>query len=143
MHLKRLTLLSYNYLKRVNREILAAGLQSIHSMDWRSDYELWLCEGLVKGAKRAASNDCADGVWDRQKNIYMDKQSGKDFDRPRYKRLVKSCTPAICWSFRVLTGWAATMGRFWSSGESSPRKSGWTSLFWTCLCWIRGPGAKT
>ncbi len=27
----------------------------------------WLCEGLVKGAKRAASNDCADGVWDRQK----------------------------------------------------------------------------
>lgn len=35
------------------------------------------------------------------------------------------------------------MGRFWSSGESSPRKSGWTSLFWTCLCWIRGPGAKT
>lgn len=78
-----------------------------------------------------------------KKNIYMDKQSGKDFDRPRYKRLVKSCTPAICWSFRVLTGWAATMGRFWSSGESSPRKSGWTSLFWTCLCWIRGPGAKT
>ena len=48
MHLKRLTLLSYNYLKRVNREILAAGLQSIHSMDWRSDYELWLCERLVK-----------------------------------------------------------------------------------------------
>lgn len=78
-----------------------------------------------------------------EKNIYMDKQSGKDFDRPRYKRLVKSCTPAICWSFRVLTGWAATMGRFWSSGESSPRKSGWTSLFWTCLCWIRGPRAKT
>ena len=32
-YLKRLTLLSYNYLKRVNREILAAGLQSIHSMD--------------------------------------------------------------------------------------------------------------
>lgn len=93
MHLKRLTLLSYNYLKRVNREILAAGLQSIHSMDWRSDYELWLCEGLVKGAKRAASNDCADGVWDRQKNIYMDKQSGKDFDRPRYKRLVKKLHP--------------------------------------------------
>ena len=25
-----------------------------------------------------------------QGNIYMDKQSGKDFDRPQYKRLVKS-----------------------------------------------------
>lgn len=23
-----------------------------------------------------------------EKNIYMDKQSGKDFDRPQYKRLV-------------------------------------------------------
>ena len=24
-----------------------------------------------------------------EKNVYMDKQSGKDFDRPQYKRLVK------------------------------------------------------
>lgn len=28
-----------------------------------------------------------------EKNIYMDKQSGKDFDRPRYKRLVKKLHP--------------------------------------------------
>lgn len=27
------------------------------------------------------------------KNIYMDKQSGKDFERPRYKRLVKRLRP--------------------------------------------------
>lgn len=26
-------------------------------------------------------------------NIYMDKQSGKDFDRPRYKKLVKKIKP--------------------------------------------------
>lgn len=25
----------------------------------------------------------------QQRNIYIDKQSGKDFDRPQYKRLVK------------------------------------------------------
>lgn len=25
-----------------------------------------------------------------EQNIFMDKQSGKDFDRPQYKRLVKS-----------------------------------------------------
>ena len=24
-----------------------------------------------------------------EKNIYMDKQSGKDFDRPQYKRLLR------------------------------------------------------
>ena len=28
-----------------------------------------------------------------QANIYMDKQSGKDFDRPQYKRLVKKLKP--------------------------------------------------
>lgn len=27
------------------------------------------------------------------KNIYMDKQSGKDFERPRYKRLIKKLRP--------------------------------------------------
>ena len=28
-----------------------------------------------------------------QKNVYMDKQSGKDFDRPQYKRLVRKLKP--------------------------------------------------
>lgn len=28
-----------------------------------------------------------------QKNIYTDKQSGKDFDRPQYKRLIKRMQP--------------------------------------------------
>lgn len=28
-----------------------------------------------------------------KKNVYMDKQSGKDFDRPQYKRLVKKLRP--------------------------------------------------
>lgn len=28
-----------------------------------------------------------------EKNVYMDKQSGKDFDRPQYKRLVKKLKP--------------------------------------------------
>lgn len=29
-----------------------------------------------------------------EKNIYIDKQSGKDFDRPRYKRLIKKLRPS-------------------------------------------------
>ena len=29
------------------------------------------------------------------KNIYMDKQSGKDFKRPRYRALMKNCARAI------------------------------------------------
>ena len=78
-----------------------------------------------------------------EKNIYMDKQSGKDFDRPRYKRLVKKLRPGDLLVIQSTTGWAATMGKFWSSGGSSQRKSGWISLSWTCFCWTRGPGAKT
>ena len=45
--------------------------------------------GSRQRSKRAASNDCADGVGIAKKNIYMDKQSGKDFDRPQYKRLLR------------------------------------------------------
>ena len=78
-----------------------------------------------------------------KKNIYMDKQSGKDFDRPRYKRLVKKLHPGDLLVIQSIDRLGRNYGRFWSSGESSPRKSGWTSLFWTCLCWIRGPRAKT
>lgn len=32
-------------------------------------------------------------VYVDEKNIYMDKQSGKDFDRPNYKRLVRKLKP--------------------------------------------------
>ena len=42
-----------------------------------------------------------------EQNIYTDKQSGKDFNRPMYRQLMR----------RVLTGWAETMKKFWSSGK--------------------------
>lgn len=58
-----------------------------------------------------------------EKNIYIDKQSGKDFDRPRYKRLVKKLRPGDLLVIQSIDRLAATMGRFWSSGGSSPRKS--------------------
>ena len=74
-------------------EVLAAGLQSIYSMDWRSDYELWLCKGLIKGANEQRQMIALTEFGIAKKNIYMDKQSGKNFDRPRYKRLVKKLRP--------------------------------------------------
>ena len=33
------------------------------------------------------------------KHIFVDKQSGKNFDRPQYKRMVKKCGMAICSMF--------------------------------------------
>lgn len=45
-------------------------------------------------------------------NIYIDKQSGKDFNRPNYKRLLKNCIQAIPCLSRVLTGLDGTTKKY-------------------------------
>lgn len=52
-----------------------------------------------------------------EKNIFMDKQSGKSFDRPQYKRLVKK--------YRI-------------SGVLLRKKSGQIYVCWICRCLIQG-----
>ena len=73
-----------------------------------------------------------------EENIYMDKQSGKDFERPQYRRLVRRLRrDDLCMS-KASTGWGATTARFWNSGGCSPRKRAWTSPYWTCPFWTPG-----
>ena len=48
--------------------------------------------------------------------IFMDKLSGKDFQRPQYQAMLKKFRPGICSALRALTGWAETMRKFWNSG---------------------------
>jgi len=36
-------------------------------------------------------------------HIFVDKMSGKDFERPAYKALLKSCVTEICYTSKVLT----------------------------------------
>ena len=62
-----------------------------------------------------------------EKNIFMDKQSGKDFNRPQYKRLVRKLKKTICSISRASTVLDATMLKFWSSGGCSPRQRALTS----------------
>ena len=38
-----------------------------------------------------------------EKNIYMDKQSGKDFNRPQYKKLLRKMKKTICSISRAST----------------------------------------
>ena len=52
-----------------------------------------------------------------EKNIYVDKKSGKDFDRPQYKKLLRKIKKAICSTSRALTVWEETMKKYWSNGE--------------------------
>ena len=51
-----------------------------------------------------------------EKNIYMDKQSGKDFNRPQYKKLLRKIKKSICSISRALTVWGATMRKSCCNG---------------------------
>lgn len=57
-----------------------------------------------------------------EKNIFMDKQSGKDFNRPQYKKLVKKSSRATCSTSRALTGWGGIMAKSWNNGASSRKR---------------------
>ena len=47
-----------------------------------------------------------------RRDIYLDKQSGKDFDRPQYQRLTMCCTS------KASTVWDAIILTFWNNGAS-------------------------
>ncbi len=77
-----------------------------------------------------------------EENIYMDKQSGKDFDRPQYKKLLRKMKKDDLLYSRASTVWGATTRKFWSTGGSLQRTKASTSWCWICRCWIPG-AAKT
>ena len=51
-----------------------------------------------------------------EKDIYMDKQSGKDFERPQYKRLVKKLRPGDLLYILSIDRLGATMRKSRPSG---------------------------
>lgn len=50
------------------------------------------------------------------KVIFLDKQSGKDFNRPQYKKLLRKLKKAIYSMSRALTDWAEIMKKFNNNG---------------------------
>jgi len=48
--------------------------------------------------------------------LIIDKQSGKDFERLGYKRLINKLKPGDTLVIRALTAWDATMKKFWNNG---------------------------
>lgn len=53
-----------------------------------------------------------------EKNIFLDKQSGKDFERPQYRKWCGGLRKMTCSTLRALTVWGAIMLKFWNNGES-------------------------
>ena len=62
-----------------------------------------------------------------EKNIFMDKQSGKDFNRPQYKRLVRKLKKDDLLYIKSID----RLG-----GGCSPKQRALTSWCWICRCWI-------
>ena len=60
--------------------------------------------------------------------IFMDKLSGKDFNRPQYKKLLRRLSPgSLLGGGNPSTGWGATTRKSKTSGGFSPRTRVWTS----------------
>lgn len=51
-----------------------------------------------------------------ERNVYIDKQSGKDFERPQYRKMVRKLKTTICSISRASTVWGVTILKFWSNG---------------------------
>ena len=66
-----------------------------------------------------------------EERITIEKQSGKNFDRPR-------SVPETFWSSRASTVLAGTMMRFWNNGPISQKPSERPLSYWTCPCWTPG-----
>lgn len=51
-----------------------------------------------------------------EKNLFIDKQSGKDFERPQYRKMVRKLKKTICSISRASIVWGVTILKFWSNG---------------------------
>ena len=52
-----------------------------------------------------------------EKHLFIDKQSGKDFERPQYRKMVRKLKKdGRCSISRASTVWGVTILRFWSNG---------------------------
>lgn len=69
-----------------------------------------------------------------KKNIYMDKQSGKDFDRPQYKKLTRKLKSGDLLYIMSIDDWDEIMKKSKNSGEYLRKISALTSACSICLC---------
>ena len=83
-------------------------------------------EGKIYGYIRVSSKDqneerqliALHGKGVKDENIFIDKKSGKDFDRPQYKKLVKKVKPGDLLMIQSIDRLGAIMRRYRISGGS-------------------------
>ena len=74
-----------------------------------------------------------------EKNIFLDKQSGKDFERKGYQRMVKKLKPGDTLFVKSIDRLGRNYDEILKQWRAiTPRRSGLPSWFWTCPCWTPG-----
>ena len=53
----------------------------------------------------------------KRENIFLDKQSGADFNRPQYKRLLKKLKKEISYILKASIAWEETMMKYRCNGS--------------------------
>lgn len=69
-----------------------------------------------------------------EKNIYMDKQSGKDFNRPQYKKLLRKMKKDDLLCIKSIDRLGRNYKKYWRSGGFLRKIKASTLWFWICHC---------
>ena len=75
-------------------------------------------------------------------NIIMDKQSGKDFNRPQYKKLLRKLKKDDLLYIKSIDRLGRNYEEICNNGGFSQKKKALTLWCWICRCWTPA-GAKT
>ena len=76
-----------------------------------------------------------------RQNIYVDKQSGKNFNRPQYKKMLRKLKKDDLLYIKSIDRLGRTMKKYYSNGGFSRKKKALTLWCWICRCWTPA-GAK-
>ena len=70
-----------------------------------------------------------------EQNIYMDKQSGKNFERPNYKKLTRRIKKDDILYIKSIDRLGRNLRKFWNNGESLPKRKELILWYWICRFW--------
>ena len=77
-----------------------------------------------------------------EKNIYMDKQSGKDFNRPQYKKLLRKMKKDDLLYIKSIDRLGRNYAEILEQWRILTKEKGLILWCWICRCWTPGV-AKT
>lgn len=73
-----------------------------------------------------------------EKNVYMDKQSGKDFNRPQYKKLLRKMKKDDLLYIKSIDRLGRNYAEILEQWRMLTKIRASTLWCWICRCWIPG-----